>query len=195
MTLILLVIIYWGGGLFLTIWLIYLAAPGLSCNMQTLSCGKWDLVPWPVIEPKALNWEYRVLTSGLPGKSRKVVFMLNYWYGFESTQHVCFETLLCVIPGGITNTTVQKAQKQSVEGSGHCGAKCMLFPVIRGAGRMDGTCTREPTACWRPSLELSSTARHMRLFSKPELMVWRLEVDSDDDLEAKVFLIIQNLNV
>ena len=35
----------------------------------------------------------------------------------------------------------------------------------------------------------------MRSFSKPELMVWRLEVDSDDDLEAKVFLIIQNLYV
>lgn len=45
------------------------------------------------------------------------------------------------------------------------------------------------------SLELLPTARHTRLFSKPELTVWRLEVDSDDDSEAKVFLIIQNLNV
>ena len=110
-------------------------------------------------------------------------------------QHVCFETLLCVIPGVFTNMMVQKAQKQSVEGSGGCGAKCMLFPVIRGAERMDGICTREPTACWRPSLELLPTARHTRLFSKPELTVWRLEVDSDDDSEAKVFLIIQNLDV
>ena len=25
--------------------LIYLAAPGLSCGMQTLGCDMWDLVP------------------------------------------------------------------------------------------------------------------------------------------------------
>ena len=30
--------------------LICLAALGLSCNMWTLSCGVWDLVPWPGIE-------------------------------------------------------------------------------------------------------------------------------------------------
>ena len=26
---------------------IYLAVLGLSCGIQTLSCGMWDLVPWP----------------------------------------------------------------------------------------------------------------------------------------------------
>ena len=30
---------------------IYLAAPGLSCSMRTLSHAMWDLVPWPGIEP------------------------------------------------------------------------------------------------------------------------------------------------
>ena len=25
---------------------------GLSCSMQTFSCGTWDLVPWPGIEPR-----------------------------------------------------------------------------------------------------------------------------------------------
>ena len=29
----------------------YLAASGLSDSLQTLSCGLWDLVPWPGIEP------------------------------------------------------------------------------------------------------------------------------------------------
>ena len=36
---------------FLKYLFIYLAAPGLSCSMQTLSCSIWDLVPWPGIEP------------------------------------------------------------------------------------------------------------------------------------------------
>ena len=26
----------------------------LSCSMQTFSCGMWDLVPWPGIEPRPL---------------------------------------------------------------------------------------------------------------------------------------------
>ena len=42
------------------LFIIYLAAPGLSsaagsftCGMQTLSCGMWDIVPLPGIEPWA----------------------------------------------------------------------------------------------------------------------------------------------
>ena len=31
---------------------IYLAVPVLSCSMWTLTCGMWDLVLWPGIEPK-----------------------------------------------------------------------------------------------------------------------------------------------
>ena len=30
----------------------FLAVPGLSWGMRTLSCGMWDLVPWPGIEPR-----------------------------------------------------------------------------------------------------------------------------------------------
>ena len=29
-----------------------------SCCMWTLSCGLWDLVPWPRIEPRPLHWEH-----------------------------------------------------------------------------------------------------------------------------------------
>ena len=36
---------------FYFLFLIYLAAPGLSCSMQDLSSGMWDLVPRPGIEP------------------------------------------------------------------------------------------------------------------------------------------------
>ena len=39
---------------YLFIWLcwVLVAAYGtFSCSMQTLSCGMWDLVPWPGIEP------------------------------------------------------------------------------------------------------------------------------------------------
>ena len=30
----------------------YLAAPGLTCGIHTLSCGMWDLVPQPGIKPR-----------------------------------------------------------------------------------------------------------------------------------------------
>ena len=34
--------------------------PGLSCGMQTVSCGMWNLVPWPGTEPG----EFVFLTTG-----------------------------------------------------------------------------------------------------------------------------------
>ena len=37
---------------FFNIYFIYLAASGLSCSIQILACGMWDLVPWPGIEPE-----------------------------------------------------------------------------------------------------------------------------------------------
>ena len=42
---------------------IYSAAPHLSCGM-------WDLVPWPGIEPWPLHWEHGVLATRPPGKSQ-----------------------------------------------------------------------------------------------------------------------------
>ena len=55
---------------------IYPEAQGHSCNMwdvllgpyRIFSCGIWDLVPWPGIEPRPLHWELRVLATGPPGK-------------------------------------------------------------------------------------------------------------------------------
>ena len=40
-----------------------------SCGMQALSCGTWDLVPPPGIDPGAPAWELGVLGTGPPGKS------------------------------------------------------------------------------------------------------------------------------
>ena len=40
----------------------YWAAPGHSCSM-------WNLVPWPVLEPRTPAWELGVLATGPPGKS------------------------------------------------------------------------------------------------------------------------------
>ena len=40
-----------------------------SWDVQTLSCGMWDLVPWSAIEHGPLHWELGVLATGLPGKS------------------------------------------------------------------------------------------------------------------------------
>ena len=37
--------------IFFIYYFIYLAVPGLSCSMQTRSCGMWDLVPRPGMEP------------------------------------------------------------------------------------------------------------------------------------------------
>ena len=45
--------------------IIYLAAAGLSCGLQALSCSLWDLVSWSA----SLHWKLRVLAIGLPGKS------------------------------------------------------------------------------------------------------------------------------
>ena len=37
----------------------YLAVLDLSFDMQTLSCGMWDRVPWPWIEPRLPAWTIR----------------------------------------------------------------------------------------------------------------------------------------
>ena len=34
-----------------------MAASGFSCNMRTLSCGMWNLVPWPGVKPGPLPWK------------------------------------------------------------------------------------------------------------------------------------------
>ena len=39
------------------------------------SCGTWDLVPWPGIDPRGpLHWEHGVLTTGPPGQSLSTPF-------------------------------------------------------------------------------------------------------------------------
>lgn len=63
--------------------IIYLASPGFSwgtrdlpCRMPSLSCGKWDLVPWAGMEPKppalgAQSLSYRT--------TREIPYSTEYW--------------------------------------------------------------------------------------------------------------------
>ena len=43
---------------------VLVVARGIFC------CGVWDLVSWPVIKPRSLHWEHRVLATRPPGKSQ-----------------------------------------------------------------------------------------------------------------------------
>ena len=79
--------------IFLFLFWIYLAAPGLSCSTQdlrcmaggifliaacrTFSCGMWDLVPWPGIEP---------------GPPELATWSLSHWTTREvpTTTYFCF---------------------------------------------------------------------------------------------------------
>ena len=40
-----------------------------------LSCGIWDPVPQPGMEPEPLQWKWEVLTTGLPGISQESVLI------------------------------------------------------------------------------------------------------------------------
>ena len=71
---------------FLIFKFIYLGMLGLSCSMQILSCGMWDLVPSPGSNPGPLYWEHGVLATGSPGKSPEVLF-LNLGTGYSHYVH------------------------------------------------------------------------------------------------------------
>ena len=73
--------------LFIFLTSLILAAPALSCStqdliiaacgifsysMRTLSCGMWNLVPWPGIEPRPPALGAWGLATGPPGKSPEV---------------------------------------------------------------------------------------------------------------------------
>ena len=60
-------LIWWSSFLrYVFVWLhrVLLVAHGFffSYNIWTLSCGMWDLVPWPRIEPGPLPWKLGVLS-------------------------------------------------------------------------------------------------------------------------------------
>ena len=64
---------------------VYLVVPDLNCSMWPLSCGMWDLAPWPGIEPgPQVRWEHRVLTIGPPRRSAPHWFdYCNFALSFE----------------------------------------------------------------------------------------------------------------
>ena len=62
---------------------IFLVGPVLSWSIRTVSCGKWDLVPWLGIEAGPLQWEGRVSATGLSGKppcSFDLHFLKGLWW-------------------------------------------------------------------------------------------------------------------
>ena len=64
---------------------IHLVVLSLSCGMQILSCGMWDLVPWPGIEPIPPPLQHGVLATGPPGNSQKWNLQGVAAAGFEAT--------------------------------------------------------------------------------------------------------------
>ena len=81
------------------------AAYGIfSCNMQSLSCLPWDLVPWPGIKPRPPPLEWRVLATGPPGKSHWTQFWVPVCYRkFSWTRkiyHFFMREKLCILAIG-----------------------------------------------------------------------------------------------
>ena len=64
-------------------------------NLATLnlSCGMWDLVPWSGNELRPLHWEFRVLTTGPPGKFSVQLFQYTYSvFSFKKYSKLSLET-------------------------------------------------------------------------------------------------------
>ena len=47
---------------------------------RIFSCGIWDLISWPGIEPWSLLWKHGVLTCGPPGQFPLGDFFLYYHF-------------------------------------------------------------------------------------------------------------------
>ena len=54
-----------------------MAAPGLSCGLQTLSCGTGGLVPYQELNLGPLHWELSDLATGPLGKSLSPLLFLT----------------------------------------------------------------------------------------------------------------------
>ena len=68
-----------------------------SCSMQALSCSMQDIVSQPGIElPGPLDWEHRVLATGLPGKSLANTLFYNISNQFYKQQPGRFKILLFI---------------------------------------------------------------------------------------------------
>ena len=56
----------------------------------SFSCGMWDPVPWPGIEPQPLwSWEHGVLATGAPGK-----LLCSFWLSFYA-RHTSDVRIMC----------------------------------------------------------------------------------------------------
>ena len=68
-----------------------------SCDMETLSCSLWNLVPWLQIKPGPLPWEFRV---SAPGKLPPLLYLSSWfskllWTVLSRVQPTFMECLLC----------------------------------------------------------------------------------------------------
>ena len=74
------------------------------CDLRTLSCHVWDLVPWPGIKQGSLHWELWVLATGPPGKSQAWNLLNKLIKVFTNLRHLW---------GGGENKTEKKMAPQS----------------------------------------------------------------------------------
>ena len=63
-------------------WVLVVARGIFSCGLQTLSCLRWDLVPWPGSEPRPPALGAQSLTTGAPGKSPPCCFCLKMYFAY-----------------------------------------------------------------------------------------------------------------
>ena len=76
-----------------------MAVPGLSCEMQILSHGVWDLVPWPGIEPKPPVLGARSLSHWTIREVSKTSF-LKYIFSWDYNVSINKEKYPRDIPDG-----------------------------------------------------------------------------------------------
>ena len=63
----------------------YLAAPGLICGTWTLSCGTWDLFPWPGVEHRPPALGVRSLSHWITRKIPRMLFLREVLASEEQT--------------------------------------------------------------------------------------------------------------
>ena len=130
---------------------------GLSCSMWTLSCGTWDLVPWPGIEP---------MCAALRAWS------LSHWTIREVPRHDSFEGCLSV---GQMFWNFSKP-KNHLESLWKCRFSALICRAFDSTGRIGAL---EFELLWRTQVILIHTL-HWSGGSSSYVSVQRIVVNSRD---------------
>ena len=67
---------------------IYLAPPGFSCSMQSLQL--WHVGSKSLTKDCPLNWEFRVLATGPPGKFQEIIINFKSFYSIFHMEKLLF---------------------------------------------------------------------------------------------------------